>query len=100
MKLLTKKLLFQLPPLYAQEKMGDNAIAYGKFFTPDANLIWFATEYDPDQRLFFGLVNGIVPELGYFTLDDLESCRGPMGLPVERDFFFKPQTLKDIRSTL
>jgi hypothetical protein len=97
MKLLTKKLESQLPALYDQEKKGDNAIAYVKYFTPDANLHWYATEYDPKDKLFFGLVIGFEPELGYFSLEELESCRGPMGLPIERDYFFKPQTLKQIR---
>ena len=45
---------------------------------------------------FFGLVDGHEKELGYFNLSELESVRGPMGLPVERDLYWKPKTLEEI----
>jgi hypothetical protein len=48
------------------------------------------TEYDPAQRLCFGFVIGLDHELGYFSLDELEAVRGPMGLPIERDLYFTP----------
>jgi hypothetical protein len=45
---------------------------------------------------FFGLVDGHEKELGYFLLSELEEVRGPMGLPIERDLYFKPKTLEEI----
>ena len=30
-------------------------------------------------------VDGFEKELGYFSLRELESARGPLGLPIERD---------------
>ena len=96
MKLLTKKILKQIPPLYTQEHLGDVAVVYVKFFTPWSNWTWYATEYDPDKRMFFGLVDGQERELGYFSLDELESAKGPFGLLIERDMYFNPTLLGDL----
>ena len=96
MKLLTKEIKGLLPALGATENVEDPFVVV-KFFTPDSNWTWFATEYDPDERRFFGMVHGFEKELGYFTLDELESARGPLGLPIERDKFFFPTKLSEIR---
>ena len=95
MKLLTAENLKNLPPLYAQDGKGQDAIAYVKFFTPDSNWTWFATEFSPEDGTFFGLVDGFEKELGYFTLQELQSAKGPMGLPIERDMHFDPKPLKE-----
>ena len=62
-----------------------------KIFTPDAAATWLLSESDPDSpdRLF-GLCDlGLgCPELGYVSLKELTSLRGPLGLPVERDMHF------------
>lgn len=97
MKLLTKELVGKLPPLRGQDDQGDNAIAYAKFFDPTGSWTWYATEYDPAERMFFGLVRGFEDELGYFSLDELESIRGAWGLGIERDIYFTPTTLNDIK---
>ena len=39
-------------------------------------------------------------ELGYFSLSELRLVRGPLRLPVERDLYWKPRTLKEIASDL
>ena len=99
MKLLTKELREKLPPLRAQEQSGGKAVAYVKYFTPDAGLTLYATEYDGED-LFFGLVCGQVKELGYFQLSELREARGPMGLPIERDRGWGPKTLNEIAPEL
>ena len=96
MKLLTKEIEKSLPELGKQDGLGHEAIAYVKFFTPDANYTWYATEYDPKEREFFGLVDGQYRELGYFFLDELLTARGMLGLPVERDIHFKPTKLSEL----
>jgi hypothetical protein len=62
-----------------------------KLFTPDANATWLIGEIDPDDpdRLF-GLCDlGLgSPELGYVSLAELKTVRGPLGLPIERDRHF------------
>ena len=93
--LLSKADRARLPPLCAQDSKGGDAVAYVKFFTPDAGWTWYATEFD-GQDTFFGLVDGHDKELGFFSLSELEQAHGPMGLPVERDRYWQPKTLKEI----
>jgi hypothetical protein len=91
-KLLPDEMAKPLPQLYATESEED-PIARVKFFTPDSSWTWFLTEYDPTNRLCFGLVHGLEQELGYFSLDELESVCGPLGLPIERDLHWQPRPL-------
>ena len=63
-----------------------------KLFTPDAQGSWLLTELTPeDTELAFGLCDcGLgEPELGYVHIKELESFRGRLGLPVERDLHFE-----------
>ena len=104
MKLLPKEIREILPALYAQDGKGGKAVVYLKMFSPDSNWTWLATEgqavLDSDDKevdfQFFGLVDGHEKELGYFNLSELEEVRGPMGLPIERDLYWKPKTLAEI----
>jgi len=86
----------KLPPLYSGEELGLMALAIIKFFTPDSNWTWYASEFDGND-IFFGLVSGLAVELGYFSLSELQSVKGPLGLPIERDLHFTPQTLKELQ---
>ena len=104
MKLLPKDLREQMPPLYSQDGKGGKAVVYTKYFTPSSNWTWLVTEGEPilsesDTEIdfkFFGLVFGHEREFGYFLLSELEEVRGPMGLPIERDLYFKPKILEEI----
>lgn len=91
MKLLTAELRASLLPLYAQEK-NTEPIVHAKFFTPDSQWTWYVTEGSEDDGdfRFFGFVCGLDDEWGYFVLSELESARGPLGLPIERDLYFEP----------
>ncbi len=93
MKLLTEELRRRLPALYSQENTKDPT-AHVKFFTPDSSWTWYATEFDGEDT-FFGLVRGHETELGYFSLEELSTTRGPLGLPIERDRHFGKRTLQD-----
>jgi len=68
-----------------------------KLFTPDAGCTWLLTELDPEEPdIAFGLCDlGMgCPELGSVRISELESVRGKLGLPVERDrYFTATQTL-------
>jgi hypothetical protein len=110
--LLTDEIKARLPQLYANEAVGLQALAQVKFFTPDSGWYWYASEgspvdadgyYDTDKPkvdfFFFGLVVGLEVELGYFALSELEEARGPLGLPIERDEWFKPTTLAGLEAT-
>lgn len=62
-----------------------------KLFTPDAGATWLLTEIDPDDHDHaFGLcdLGQGFPELGYVSLAELQTVRGPFGLHVERDLHF------------
>lgn len=95
MKLLTKELLNKLPALYSNENEADPMVIC-KFFTPDSNWTWYAIEFD-GKDTFYGLVDGFEEELGYFSLSELESVRGALGLPIERDLYFKPCKLSSVQ---
>jgi hypothetical protein len=86
-----------IPQLYATEHVTD-PIAWIKLFTPDSSWTWYITEYDPEERLCFGLVIGHEQELGYFSLKEIESARGPLGLPIERDLYWQPTPLSQCQS--
>ena len=95
MELLPDEIAAKLPPLGTQDGLGYDAVVHVKLFTPDANWTWYCTEYGPEERMFFGLVIGLEQELGYFSLDELEGARGPLGLPIERDLHFEPMLLRE-----
>ncbi|MDY8108857.1 DUF2958 domain-containing protein [Fulvimarina sp. 2208YS6-2-32] len=63
-----------------------------KLFTSDARATWLITELDPNEPdRAFGLCDlGLgSPELGYVSLADISGVRGCLGLPVERDRWFR-----------
>lgn len=93
MRLNTPDLARVLPPLCTSEAA--DPIVPVKFFQPWGAWTWYATEYNPIDRIFFGRVDGFESELGYFSLDELESIRGPGGLTIERDLHWKPKPLSE-----
>lgn len=96
MKLLTDELIKTLPPLYSTENIKDPLIQC-KFFTSDSSWSWYVLEFDKTNEIFFGYVCGLENELGYFSLEELESVKGQLGLGVERDISFKPTKLSVIK---
>lgn len=98
MMLLTKELRQQFPKLYATESIPlEDKKVIAKFFTPDSNWTWYAVEFDGDD-LFWGLVQGFEKEWGYFSLKELQTVRGKLGLPVERDRYFGQPKIRDLKS--
>ena len=97
MQLMTDELRRKLPPLYATEHQGMDALVLVHYFTPDGDWDWYATEFD-GKDLFFGLANGFEAELGYFSLSELEKVRGHLGLPVERDLYWTPVSLQKVEN--
>ena len=97
MELLPGEIRAVLPPIYSNEAKGMDAIAPVKYFTPDSGWTWYATEFDGIDT-YFGLVSGLEIELGYFSLSELEGVHGPLGLPIERDLWYEPQTLRELKA--
>ena len=98
MKLFTKNIHDKLP---ANGRKQDAVRGTGdeidfppvvKLFTPDGGSTWLLTELDPqDPDIAFGLCDlGMgCPELGTVRKSQLETGRGCLGLPIERDKFFQ-----------
>ena len=96
MKLLTKELRNKLPELYANEqKKAEDTPVIVKFFDPTGSWTWYATEFD-GKDTFFGFVRGFDNKLGYFSLIELESARGHLGLGIERDKYFGRHSLAEV----
>lgn len=87
MKLLTKKLLKQFATTGSQE-WSDDPVVISKYFLPWTDWTWYATEYNPQEEMFFWLVDWLEKERGYFSLLDLKTAKNQFWLPVERDLWF------------
>jgi hypothetical protein len=95
--LMPESVMKQIPALYATQDQEDPTV-WLKYFTPDSSWTWYVTEFDPGDRLCFGLVVGHETELGYFTLDELETTKGPLGVHIERDLYFREFPLSKVQS--
>ena len=96
MKLMTQEIIDKMPKLRETEHEED-PIAHVKFFHALSNYTVYMTEYDPNQKLGFGLVVGSSVELGYISLEELEAVIVG-GLKIERDLWYKPEYLSTIRA--
>ena len=97
MKLLIKALLKRFEKIGNQDDSND-PIVIAKFFNPIGNGTWYATEYNPKTRTFFGYVSiygDHNDEWGFFSLDELESVR-TFGLGIERDLYFEEKPISKI----
>jgi len=70
-----------------------NHIPVVKLFNPCGAATWIITEMMADGDTLFGLADlGFgCPELGYVSLAEIESAKGPLGLGIERDLYFAPR---------
>ena len=94
----TAKQLATLPTFYSTENIPlKDKVIYMHFFFGGCD--WYVAEFDGEDT-FFGLVEGHCKEFGYFSLSELESLRGPLSLPVERDLYWQPKTLEEIAPEL
>lgn len=84
-KLLTKGILDSFAKVGSQSESSDPVIV-AKFFNSAGAGTWYATEYDPTEKMFFGYVSIFGDhndEWGSFSLADLESIP-----TMERDRWF------------
>ena len=95
MELIPKEIKEQIPSLYATENQ-NNPTVFVKLFLD--SWTWYITELSIDGDIAFGyVVSPFESELGYFSLKELETIKGALGLRVERDLSFKPTALAIIR---
>lgn len=123
-KLLSHTVAAKFPAIYATDDTPEESRpVVAKFFDPCGAGTWYAIEADAlvagrgeegewipladaakegraiaDVK-FFGLCYIEEPELGYFLLSELATYRGPLGIGIERDLYFKG-SLADARKEL
>ena len=98
--LMTRELGDTIPALYANQNVRDydSVVAHAKLFSPYSNWTWYITEWQAETGLCFGLVEGFETELGYFDLTELAEVAVFGSVPaVERDLYWKPTTLGEVR---
>ena len=123
-KLMNKELGKAFAKIGRQEGV-DDPIVVAHFFNPSGSGDWYATEMyyvikkvqsvkEPEiieveaskldesikgeilDMVFFGYVELLESEWGYFSLTELESVRLPFGLTIERDLYFNPAPISKV----
>lgn len=104
---MTKELLKRFQEVGQQEDNPD-PLVIARYFWPYGSGTWYATEYDPKIKTFFGYVSLFgdhCDEWGYFSLEELEQVL-PVKLSVdsqniegtgqlERDLHFTEKPISD-----
>ena len=94
----TTKQLAKIPPMNPENKVPlAETLIYAHFFVGGCD--WYAAEYDPKTRQFFGYVNlgdDMCAEWGYFSLDELIEVRVGKIWHVEYDRHWKNKTASEI----
>lgn len=91
MQLMTKEIEKKASkfPIMSQDGKGLDAEIIVKFFHPFSNWTWYATEYNPEDKTFFGYVSGFENEIGYFSIEEFTP-------EIERDRNFLNKKVRDI----
>ena len=87
MKLMTRRLEKRFAKVGSQEGV-DDPVVVAKFFNPTGAGTWYATEYYPKERIFFGyasIFGDWNDEWGYFSLGEMQSFKSRFGIGIERD---------------
>jgi hypothetical protein len=95
---MTKELEKRFAQVGSQENVKDPVII-AKFVGPTGSGAWYATEYDPKTKTFFGYVSIFGDwndEWGYFSLEELESYVGFCGMGIERDPHWTEQKVSTV----
>lgn len=98
MQLLTETLLKRFAEVRRQEEVKDPVVV-AHFFNPAGAGDWYATEYYPETGEFFGYVSIFGDhndEWGYFSLSELETARGVLGLGIERDLYWQEKPFSKV----
>ena len=95
MELIPKEIKEQISSLYATENQ-NNPTVFVKLFLD--SWTWYITELSIDGDIAFGyVISPFGAELGYFSLEEIKSIKGSLGIGVERDLKFKPTKLSLIK---
>ena len=95
--LIPTELLSTLPNLYDTESQKD-PVCHIKLFTPDSSFTFYILEFSKeDGDTLFTYTIGMESELGYQSLKELISVRGPLGLKIELDSSFTSTPLSEVK---
>ena len=97
MKLITKELQEIFAKTGRQE--GTDKLVIAKLFDPSGGWTYYVTEYNPQDGIIFGFVDGVdEPEWGYSSLPEIERVRNRFGLGMERDRGFRPCLFSELKT--
>ena len=89
MKLLTKEIINKFRKTGRQDK---DPIIIAKFFYPMGAGTWYATEFDEENKLFYGFCDPFgdptCAEWGDFSLEEFEDFNRGRMVGIERDLYF------------
>ena len=95
---MTKELEKRFAKIGRQEDVKD-PLVIAKFFNPTGAGTWYATEYNPERKVFFGYVSIFGDhndEWGRFSLKELDEYKGRFGLGIERDLYFTERAISAV----
>jgi len=99
MKLLTDEIEKRFKEIGSQDGIKDPLVIV-KFFNPCGAGTWYATEYDPIDKIFYGyasIFGDQCDEWGDFGLEELESIKGFGGLGIERDLYCGEKRISEFK---
>lgn len=96
MLLPPKDILEKIPRLYEDEDTPlEQKMIWAHYYSPYNGWHWYVTEYDPDTKIFFGLVHGFEEEWGTFSLEEFEEINRDMPGAIVLDKDWVPKTVRE-----
>lgn len=71
-------------------------VVYAKLFYPDFGWTWYVMSVDP-SLVAYCYVEGFEKECGDVSIQELLETKGKLGYPIERDLYWKPKKLSEVR---
>ena len=97
MKLITADIQKKLDKNFAEQNDEDIVL---KLFNPCGGQTWLITQMEPDGDIMWGLADlGFdCVEYGTISMNELKAFKGPLGIGIERDMYFRGGKVSDFSS--
>jgi hypothetical protein len=100
MKLMTKEIEKKAQKQFPRGSDMEQLVV-AKFFDPTGSWKWYLMNQDPaDPDYLWGIVKGSEIEVGSFSLSELSTVKGALGIGMERDLYFDPKPASEILDKL